>query len=98
MNKKDKKNILEFKRKESPLSGDYTYEADEIEASISQIFDLPEDFIVTGDNLDKTLTLMGFYRMMGLDEEAVLNATFMFLDVFGDLLGLVPERNFDENK
>jgi hypothetical protein len=98
MDKEKKNNIVDFKPKDNSIENDpYIYEDDEIETYSSQYFELPLDFIKTEKNIDIILTLMGVYRLMGLDEEAVLNASYMFADVFGDIIGLVPERHFEDD-
>jgi hypothetical protein len=56
-----------------------------------QELDLPEDFIYTPENISTVITLVGFYRLMGLDEENAREAAFMFVDLFGADIGLVPE-------
>jgi hypothetical protein len=40
--------------------------------------------------------MIGIYKMAGLDDEMAVRANFMFVDTFGDLINLVPERNFDD--
>jgi len=91
---KDDKKVLEFKLKEN--NKQYIYEDEEPEIKASQYFELPEDFIYSENNLNLALTLIGIYKMMGLEDEDAVNAAYMFVDVFGDLIGLVPERPQDD--
>lgn len=56
-----------------------------------QELDLPEDFIYNSKNINTVITLVGFYRLMGLDEDMAREAAFMFVDLFGAEIGLVPE-------
>jgi hypothetical protein len=61
------------------------------------MFDLPEDFIYTDENINKVFTLYGIYKILGLNNESSSEATFVFADLFGEELGLVP-INGDNNE
>jgi hypothetical protein len=94
--KKDNK-VLEFPKNNGiPLSETFINTDDEPEIKASQYFELPEDFIYTEDNLNLALTMIGIYKMAGLNDEMAVRANCMFVDVFGDLIGLVPERPLDD--
>jgi hypothetical protein len=90
MNKKDKSNVVDFKPKENNEEI-ATFEDDENIPIASQYFEIPEDFIYTEENINVVLTLIGIYRMMGLENEIAVAATCDFVDTWGMHIGLVPE-------
>jgi hypothetical protein len=65
---------------------------DEVIPIMSQVFDLPEDFIYSEENLNIVLTLIGIYKMIGLSDEIAIDAAFEFTDQFGEYVGLVPKE------
>jgi hypothetical protein len=89
----DKGKVVDFKPKDFANRGNECIESDDIIEIREeyQELDLPEDFIYNSKNISTVITLVGFYRLMGLDEENAREAAFMFVDLFGADIGLVPE-------
>ena len=86
----DKGKIVDFKPKKCENEYIESDEIIEIQTEYQEL-DLPEDFIYNSKNISTVITLVGFYRLMGLDEDMAREAAFMFVDLFGAEIDLVPE-------
>lgn len=89
MDEKDKGKVVDFKPKEAQeIFIDEMPE--EAELLFSQECDFPEDFIYNNRNVNIAITLVGIYKMLGLEDKVAVDAAFDFIDVYGQFIGLVP--------
>lgn len=88
----DKKKVIDFQTgKEIENTEDLSIiDKNNYELNTPQELTIPEDFIETEENVNKILMLMSVYKVMGLDQEDTSEAIFMFIDMFGDCIGMVP--------
>jgi hypothetical protein len=95
---KDKDKVLEFKCKTQICNEIPPIEDNKIANEMIPI-DLGEEFIDTEENISRVLSLLYFYKALGLCDDAAMDALYCFADLFGECLGwIIPEEEPEDNK